>query len=169
MSTCCVQSARLRPCAEALHSSRVRNCATTTTYSSSQNYAKISWDSIDRFLPWYSNRCGKQSIDPAICLLAYFNATALFASSCRGKKANLSPSPRQKPIPAKLCERKATWWIANVGGDRTYFELATRCTRANSATMTQRRLCGAQRRTSRLASRSSNLKWERFFERVCFM
>lgn len=81
MSTCCVQSARLGPCAEALHSSRVRNCATTTTYSSSQNSAKISRDSIDRFPPRYSNRYGKRSIDPAICLLASFNATALFAAT----------------------------------------------------------------------------------------
>lgn len=66
MSTCCVQSARLGPCAEALHSSRVRNCATTTTYSSSQNSAKIS-RSIDSHRDIRTDTVSNRSIQRFVC------------------------------------------------------------------------------------------------------
>lgn len=162
MSTCCVQSARLKTLCRSV-ALTLGNCATieATVHTARRKITrKLSeaWSIPAR----YSRRCAiTKPIDRTICLLAPFNAVIIRDVVVARKQTLGHHCPRQKV--SFLWKEQARM------GEITFRTCDTLYTRANSGAMTQRRLCWAIRESRLAVILSSDLKWERFLQRVCFI
>lgn len=159
----------LRPCAEALHSPHVREARyhrSHGAYSWSQNYAKIIRGLIDPgpIFETMRNNLTDRSND----LFARAFQRGYYSRRRRGEKANTRPplSPAKSFVPVR--RRTSRGRVASMG-EITFRTCDTLYTRANSVAMTQRRLCWAIRESRLAVILSSDLKWERFLQRVCFI